>query len=371
MTDKNSDLLIIGGGVIGLSIAWNLSKLGVSVTVLDSGEAGRASPAAAGMLAPLAEAARPGPLLDLMLESLRRYPDFVEALRHDSGSELEICGPGMLRVARTDAEEATLCQAVEWQTGLGLPLYRLTGADVRCLEPAAAPDIQSAISSPSERHIEPRLLLSALSAACCRQKAQILPDKVLGVETFSGRVTAVRTATDCYRVETVIVAGGAWSQFVGAWLGEKIPITPLQGQMLAFSPSADFSLHHTLYTHGAYLVPRADGRIIAGATEEAVGFNAQTTEAGIDSLRLGAAKLVPSLANWPLQSVWAGLRPVSADGLPVLGRARGWENVHFAAGHGRNGILLAPVTGALLADFLLNDAPLPAAFDPARFGATR
>ncbi len=370
MSQRRSEILVVGGGVIGLSVAWHLGKQGRTVTVLDSGEPGQASSAAAGMLAPLAEAAAPGPFLSLALDSLGRYPAFADALREQSGQELDICGPGMLRVARTDDEEAVLCRAMDWQPALGLPLHRLTGTEVRRLEPRAAPDIRAAIFSPAERHIEPRRLLSALSLACRHHRVHILPHRTVGIETVSNRVTAVRTEADVFMAETLIVAGGAWSPTLGQWLGSDIPVAPLRGQILALGPQLPQLLQHTLYTHGAYLVPRSDGRIVAGATEEWAGYEPQTTPSGIAGLRADAARLVPSLADWPLGSAWAGLRPVSADGLPLLGRAPGWDNVHIAAGHGRNGILLAPITGAVMADFILNDVPLPAAFDPARFGET-
>ena len=295
-------------------------------------------------------------------------PDFVDALCEDSELELDICGPGMLRVARTDEEESALCRALSWQTSLGLPLHRLTGSEVRRLEPAAAENIQSAILSPAERHIEPRRLLSALQSACCRQNVRLLSNgPAIRLETAAGCATAVRTDEARYSFGTLVIAGGAWSGSLGQQLGLTLPVTPLRGQILALGPRLPSSLRHTLYTHGAYLVPRADGRIVVGATEEWAGFEAETTDAGIDGLHADAARLAPLLAEWPLHGAWAGLRPVSPDGLPLLGRAPGWENVHIATGHGRNGILLTPITGSLMASAILHNAPLPAAFDPARF----
>ena len=368
MTHEDGNILIIGGGVIGLSIAWHLSRANPSVTVLDSAEPGQASQAAAGMLAPLAEAHAPGPFLDLALDSLCRYPNFVEALRDESGLNLEICGPGMLRVARTAEEESALGQAFEWQSKLGLPLCRLTGEEVRRQEPAAAYNIRAALLSPMERHLEPCLLLTALTAACRNRGVHLFFSRVTGLETEAERVIGVRTAQGQFSCKTLVIAGGAWSEFLGCELGVNIPVKPLRGQILAFGPSNPMLLQHTLYTHGAYLVPRLDGRILAGATEESVGFEAQTTECGIAALRSGAEALIPALADQRLHSAWTGLRPLSVDGLPLLGRAPGWENVHIATGHGRNGILFAPITGALMADAILKGTPLPAAFDPARFG---
>ncbi len=368
MTYEDTDTLIIGGGVIGLSIAWHLSRENQAVTMIDSAEPGQSSRAAAGMLAPLAEARGPGPFLDLALESLRRYPDFVEALNEESGLDLEICGPGMLRVARTAEEESALGEAFEWQAKLGLPLCRLTGEEVRRLEPDTAARVRAALLSPAERHIEPRLLLAGLTSACRNRGVRFVSGSVTDMEMTSERVIAAQTNSDRFPCQTLVIAGGAWSKFWGQILGVSVPIQPLRGQILALGPCQPILLRHTLYTHGAYLVPRSDGRIVAGATEESVGFETQTTAYGMASLRANAEELIPALSNWPLQSAWTGLRPLSVDGLPLLGRVPRWGNIHIAAGHGRNGILLAPVTAALMADSILHDAKLPEAFDPARFG---
>ncbi len=365
-----TDFLILGGGMVGLSIAFHLGKQGASVTVWDAGEPGQASPAAAGMLAPLAEAAEPGPFLHLALDSLRRYPAFLSALREAGGQDLNIYGPGMLRVARTEGEEAALCRALSWQPPLGLPLHRLTGAEARRLEPGLAGDVQAAVLSPMEKHVEPRRLLAGLDAACRARGVQILSGcPATDVETSAERAHAALSGTGRHTFGTLVLAAGAWSRTLGQRLGFDVPVTPLRGQILALGPQSPAPFAHTLYTHGAYLVPRADGRVVAGATEEWAGFAVATDDAAIHGLRAEASALVPALADWPLGSAWAGLRPVSADGLPLLGRVPGWDNVHVATGHGRNGILLTPITGALMADHLLHDAPLPTAFDPARFGS--
>ena len=200
-----------------------------------------------------------------------------------------------------------------------------------------------------------------------RHDVKQISGKVTGLESEAERVDAIRTDTARFSCKTLVIAGGAWSDLLGQWLGVNIPVKPLRGQILALGPSKYPFFHHTLYTHGAYLVSRRDGQVVAGATEEAVGYDTSTTERGIAALRTDAESLVPALVDLPLHSTWAGLRPLSADGLPLLGRVGGWENVHIATGHGRNGILLAPITGALMANSILNNAPLPMAFNPTRF----
>ncbi len=363
-----SDVVVIGGGVVGLSIAYALAKEQASVTVLDAGAPGQASAAAAGMLAPLAEARREGPFVPLAVESLRLWPAFVDQLREETEIALCIAGPGMLRVARTPAEDAALCAALAWQRSFGLPLHRLNAAELHALEPALGPSICGGVLSPLERHIEPRLLLQALEQACLKRGVSIQSEvKVTDFEVGAGCIQAVRTETTRISSSAYVIAGGAWSKSLGLALGFNFPVHPLRGQMLALGSLHPLPFQHTLYANSGYLVPRADGRVIAGATEELAGFDVQTTAAGVSSIHAMANALVPALAAAPQHSVWAGLRPVSADGLPMLGAVPGWDNIHIATGHGRNGILLTPLTGRLMAAHLLQDAALPVAFSPARF----
>jgi len=362
------DVVVIGGGVVGLSIAFALAVERVSVMVLDAGAPGQASAAAAGMLAPLAEAGREGPFVPLAVESLRLWPLFVDQLREETETALRIAGPGMLRVAQAPAEEAALCAALDWQRGFGLPLHHLNAAELHALEPALGIGVCGGVLSPLERHVEPRLLLQALRFACIRRGVVIRPETtVTDFETGGSRVQAVQTEKTRISGGAYVITSGAWSEALGLALGIRFPIHPLRGQMLALGPLHPPPFKHTLYAHGGYLVPRADGRVIAGATEELVGFNPQTTDAGVGSLAVMAAALIPRLSAAPQHSSWAGLRPVSADGLPLLGRLPGWDNIHVAAGHGRNGILLTPLTGRLMAAHLLQDAALPLALNPARF----
>lgn len=361
------DVVVIGGGVVGLSIAFALAAERVSVMVLDAGALGQASAAAAGMLAPLAEARREGPFVPLAVESLRLWPLFVDQLREETKTALRIAGPGMLRVAQTSAEEAALCAALDWQRGFGLPLHHLDAAEVHALEPALDTSVCGGVLSPLERHVEPRLLLQALRSACVRRGVVISPETVTDFETGGSRVQAVQTEKTRISGGAYVITSGAWSEALGPALGVRFPIHPLRGQMLALGPLHPLPFKHTLYAQGGYLVPRTDDRVIAGATEELAGFNAQTTDAGIESLAAMAAALVPSLSTASQHSIWAGLRPVSADGLPLLGRLPGWDNIHVAAGHGRNGILLTPLTGRLMAGHLLQDAAIPLALAPARF----
>ena len=375
MTAFTSDIVVIGGGVIGLSIACELGRRGASVLVLGQRQKGQASSVAAGMLAPLAEASEPGPFLNLALDSLHRYPDFLATLREESGTDIAACGPGMLRVARTEEEESALCRALSWQPALGLPLHRLTGEEARGLEPALSPSVRAAVLSPAETHLPPHQLLAAFIQVCYRYKVSTQPwTAATGLEFSGGRISAVHTAEGRRPCRAVVLAGGAWNPFLLDWLHFSVPIFPLRGQIMTKQslrePPLQVPFRHTIYTHGAYLVPRPNGEVIAGATEEKAGYDADTTTEGHQSLHRSALALVPALASLGAGKTRVGLRPMSADGLPLLGRVPGFENAHLAGGHGRNGILLTPITAALMADAILNNAPIPTAFDPARFGDT-
>ncbi len=373
MTDKSADIVIIGGGVIGLSIACELGRQGASIVLLDQRQRGQASPVAAGMLAPLAEANEPGQFLDLALESLRLYPGFLATLREESGTDVALCGPGMLRVAFTEEEEEALCRALTWQPALGLPLHWLTGAEARVLEPALSPAIRAAILSPAETHLPPHRLLAAFTQVCYHYEIRTLPwTAATGLEVSHRRVTAVHAAESRYSCGAVVLAGGAWNPFLTDWLGFSVPVFPLRGQIMTLEsksePPLKVPFQHTLYTHGSYLVARPNGEIIAGATEEEAGYLAERTTEAMQSLHRAALSLVPSLAAFGAGQTRVGLRPMSLDGLPLLGRIPGFENAYLAGGHGRNGILLTPITGQIMADAILNGTAPPTAFDPARFG---
>jgi glycine oxidase len=364
----SADIVIIGGGVIGLSVAWHLARAGdASIVVLERGQVGGgASGAAAGMLAPLAEARAPGPFVTLGLESLHRYPAFAEALRAETELDIELVGPGMLRVAATEEEADALCAAFSWQRAAGLAVERLSGDEARQREPALSPTVRAAVLSPDERHVEPRRLVRALALACARRSVRIEENApVVELMTEGPRVTGVRTASDVWPCGHVVVAGGAWSEPMGRWLGVSLPVFPVGGQILALRGLPP-PLRHTVYGHAGYLVPKADGRIVVGATEErGAGFNVRPTAGGMARLLGMAQTLVPALADAAFDSVWSGLRPGSRDGLPILGPLPGWENAHVATGHFRNGILLAPITGEIVARGIVGLPPLPPS--PIRF----
>ena len=357
-----ADVVVVGGGVIGCATAYHLTAAGATVTVLERGEiGGEASGAAAGMLAPLSESPRPGPFVELCLASLRLFPALADALREETGIDIEYLPSGILRVAQTEHEERELHHRLEWQRPLGLPLEWVDGEALRRLEPRLAP-ARGALYSPQEHQVSAGRLTQALAQAAARRGAVIqqgvavtglLADgrQVVGVGTSAGRVSGGQ----------VVLAAGPWTAAFGRRLGVPLPVRPVRGQMLAFAdfapggrslPPYGRSLRHIVWGEAAYLVPKANGFLFVGATVEDVGFRSGTTVRGQSALRRSARSLVPSLAHSKIASSWAALRPGSPDGLPILGPVPGWDGLSVAGGHYRNGILLAPITGRLMAQLL-------------------
>ncbi len=362
------DVLVAGGGVVGLSLAWRLAQRGQQVVVLEAGTAGGASWAAAGMLAPLAEARSCNAFVRLGLDSLALYPDFLKELSDASGLAIAPAGPGMLRVAQTRHEADTLHQALTWQQTLGLPLEWLDTADALQREPALLSTLVGAVYSPREQQITPRRLLDALRAACLHAGVVIHANSCLEtIVTHGQRATGAVVSTLSLDCGQLVLAAGVWIDRAAGRLGISLPVTPLRGQALTLDTGLPLPLAHTIYGTQGYLVPRASGQIVVGATEEHAGFDAAPTPDGRNGLRAMASRLVPLTAQLPLHEHWAGLRPVTPDGLPLLGRAPHWDNVFLAGGHGRNGILLTPITAQLMTRTLLDSTPPPAALSPTRF----
>jgi glycine oxidase len=361
------EVVVVGGGIIGLSVADALVARGARVVVLERRHCGaEASGAAAGMLAPLAEAHAVGPFLPLALAGLDAHTPWLDRLRAETGLDLGPHGPGMLRVAG-DSEVNAMRAAFEWQREQGLPLVWLDPSEVRELEPCLAA-CAGAILSPREQHAQPPLIVQALARLLASRGAAIREGApARGFSVSRNRVEAVQTDDGVLECTEVVIAGGAWTPAIAAELGVEVGVEPIRGQILALAPSP-MPLRHTVYTAAGYLVPKPDGRLIVGASEDQAGFDARPTAGGIDRLLAMAMRLAPGLASAPFGSAWAGLRPATPDRLPLLGPLPGWENVTLATGHFRNGVLLAPFTGALIAEWVLERrlSPLMQSFLPQR-----
>jgi glycine oxidase len=366
-----TDCLLVGGGIIGLSLACELSRRGVTVTVVEQGEwGGQASSAAAGMLAPLKEFQTAGPLLDLGMESLRLYPQWVAELQEITEGDVQLRLDGLLTVAMNDGEAEVLQGKYRWQKAAGYDVRWLTGREVQEVEPLVTPRAIAAIHSPGEGHINNRMLLSALVTACQKQGVKLVNGCVVtNLHRQAGRVIGVETTGGTLFADQTIITSGAWAGIMLNWLGISIPVCPVRGQIAAVA-SAGIPLRTTVFGTTGYITPKCDGRIVIGATEDEAGFQKDVTLGGLASVFNGVLPYVPVLQQAPFLEAWAGLRPATADGKPLMGPVDGWEGLSIAGGHFRNGILLSPVTAKRMADYIVEGRVEPLQpFSPGRFFA--
>ena len=366
-----AEVVIAGAGIVGCAIAYELSRRGVSCLLLDGRRLGMAATnAAAGILAPLAEFRRPDTLVNFGLASLRLYPSWVQRLREEVPDiDVEFALDGVLRVAFDEEELAGLRAGLRYRGEMGLELVELDRALMREVEPRLAPDVAGGLLCPQEGQVSNQLFTLSLSRAAQRRGARVVEGcPVLGFRTRDGRVAAVRTPQGEFACDHLVLATGPWTRPLAGKLGVEVPTRPVRGQMLALGRMVT-PIRHVIWGPRGYLVPRANGLVFAGATVEEVGYRIRTTKRGLTQVRQAAFELVPQLRHAREHFSWAGLRPGSPDGLPILGPLPGWANVTVATGHFRSGILLAPITGELIAEAIVDARPPEALapFSPARF----
>jgi len=360
------DVLILGAGVIGLSLADALAHEGLRVRVLDADRVGGgASGAAAGMLAPITEVlvhrggAPDDPLLPLGLESLSRFESLSRRLRGETGIDIELERSGLWHPVSSEAERAEAAAgyarlgeragAVEW----------LSGRALAKAAPGFAETIRGAFFSPLECHLRPPLLVRA-QAASQRARGGEIEEGVAAhcVQTARGRIEGVETSAGPRRAASVVVASGPWTSAIvrdvaPAPLAE---VEPVRGQILAFEPPLP-AVREIVFARDTYCVPKRDGSWVIGATEERVGFDRRVTAEGVALLLERARALFPAIEEATFVRAWAGLRPVSTSGWPQVGAVPGVDGLYVAAGHARNGVLLAPITAERLRDVLLGKRP--------------
>lgn len=360
---SKTDILVIGGGTMGLATAIELARHGAKVTVLSQNFAQAALHAAAGMLAPQAENLAGGPMLELCLRSRSLYPAWIDQLETQTGLECGYWACGILAPVYSEARvpDASL---VDQTAG---PRQWLDRAALQQRQPGLNPQIPGGWWFPADAQVDNRALAQVLQTAAHQLGVAIHePVTVQGWQLQGQRVATVKTNAGEWQAETYILATGAWS---GSLL--PIPVIPRKGQMLALQaperPEAVQPLRQVIFGDGIYLVPRCNGRLVIGATNEQVGFTPDNTPAGLRSLLAGAMDLYPPLGDWPIQETWWGFRPTTPDELPILGWGP-YSNLVLATGHHRNGILLAPLTAQLITDLVIQNRsdPLLASFDWSR-----
>jgi glycine oxidase len=427
MNARAADVAIVGGGVIGLAVAWRARLRGLSVVVLERGAVGGecASGVAAGMLAPVSEvefgeAGRRA--LELGLRSARMWPGFAAELEDASGVEVGLRQTGTLLVARDADEARELDRQLALRESLGLRATRLRPTAARELEPALAPTVRLALEAPEDHSVDPRLVLAALLRACelsgvlVREHACVARVEVGGrsadavsrpgpsggasggggsgasggstardrtngslARPGSGGVVTGVALADGERVPAgrVVLAAGAWTAGIAGLPDDaRVPVRPVKGQILRLrDPAGPGLLERVVRFEGGYLVPRGDGRYVLGATVEERGFEAQPTAGGVYELLRDARELVPGVLELQVEELSVGFRPSTPDNAPALG-CGAVDGLVWATGHHRNGILLAPLTAELLASVLTRASPgdaehraLLSACDPSRFGS--
>ena len=361
------DVIVVGGGAIGLSVARCLA-LDQSVLLIERGALGRESSwAAAGMLCPHSEADEDTPLLKLSLSSLSMYRTFAAELLDETGIDIEYVDHGVLVLASTEDELAAVRDRCDWQKCAGLDVSWLSPEETRACEPGLTLEIHGAMFCPGDHQIRPRRLIEALEKSCSIRGVDVINgtavDEVLHAEA---EVHGVRAGSQSFAAPTVIVAAGAWASQIRG-LDPLVELRPRKGQILALQmPGPTF--HHVVRWGRLYFVPRQDGELVIGATNEDSGFDQSLTAAGLGGLLQDAARMSSEVGSYPLLETWTGLRPVTLDGLPALGAGR-VQGLLYALGHYRNGILLAPITAQVIGALARAEAPPVGIenFSPLRF----
>jgi glycine oxidase len=379
---QQATVVIVGAGIIGLSLAFELARRGEEVVVLERSRPGAgASSVAAGMLAPAAEAEHEDPdLLHLAQESLRRYPEFVRAIEERSGRSCELRHEGTLLVALNRDDEDELERLAAFQRRLGLACAPLTAEQARAREPQLSPRVTAALHAPHDHQVDPAAMVAALEAAVRALGGTVVTGfEVTGFETQGGRLAAVVGCRQAggeagshateeptgVRCRVAVLAAGAWSSFGIAWPAEPFTVRPVKGQLVHLQGPE--LLQHVVRTPHVYLVPRRGGRLVIGATMEEMGFDATPTAGAVMDLLWQARLVVPAIYDLGLAEVKVGFRPATRDHRPLIGPA-GVPGLYLATGHFRHGVLLAPATAMLLAEAITTGAlpPLIAPFSPAR-----
>lgn len=350
---KQTDAIIVGGGVIGNAIAYYMSVRGMKVILLERDRVGsHASAAAAGMLAAQAEITETGPLFDLARASRALFPQLSTDLRSLTGMDIGLQRKGLFRVAVTDEDMTDIKRTLAIQKTAGEQAEWLSREQVRQKEPRISSEIRGAMRIEEDSQVDAPELCAAFAQAAVALGAQIKEfTEVKSFLQYKGRMTGVITSDGDFHSEHIIIASGVWSGSLLAQVGVTCPIYPVKGECFSVLSHIPL-LQSTIVSHGCYLVPKKGGRIVVGATANAHSYDRKVSLGGISKLLDAAKRLLPDIVDAEWQRAWSGLRPQTLDGLPYLGEHPQWKGLYVATGHYRNGILLSPMTGKLVADWV-------------------
>lgn len=348
-----SDILVVGGGIIGLLTARELARAGAAVTLIEMGETGRESSwAGGGVLAPLYPWRAPEAVDALVRLSQALYPDLIAELVAATGIDPEYTVSGMLILDPEDLD-----RALDWGQRHAQRLEVLDAAHTAALEPELGVHPERALYLPEVAQIRPPALTKAIRRAIERKIAIREREEVCELLVAGDRVCGVRTPRAQISAEQVVICAGAWTAKLLEQLGNPPEIRPVRGQMLLFHAKPN-QIHRIALDQGRYVIPRRDGRVLVGSTLEHAGFDKQTTAEAKESLYQDAVRLFPVLRRAPIEDHWSGLRPGSPSGIPYIGAYPGISGLYFNAGHFRNGLTLGPASAQLMADLVLGRTPL-------------
>ncbi|KMK76661.1 glycine oxidase ThiO [Alkalihalobacillus pseudalcaliphilus] len=364
-------VIVIGGGVIGLSIAYQLQRNDFQVTLLEKGRCGgQASGAAAGMLAPFSEIGEDqDDFFRLCVTSLGLFKEWQSNIKEDSNIDFEFSESGSLHVVFHEADVLALKGRLSWQKKWATSARMLSGEEARELEPALSKEVLAAMYYPEESHVYAPAYVKSLEEACRKVGVKIIEDTgqiYIHTEKNSTYVSAQNGGT--WQADEYVCAQGAWGKELEETLGVSLPIFPIRGQICAYQGYAE-SVNHIVYSSQGYLVPKENGTLINGASEDIAGFQTTVTEKGIERLTNWNHKLFPFLKEIDPFHTWAGLRPATLDGYPLIGKLKEHPHITVALGHYRNGILLSPVTAHIVTSILKNEKTITPIdlFNPERF----
>jgi glycine oxidase len=366
------DVVIVGAGIIGCAVAYELARRGASIRLIDTRPiGGGATQASAGVLAPYIEAHEGTPLLDLAVRSLNLYDEFVAAASEESGRAIEYCRTGTLDVAFDQKDLRALNEIAAFLDRRHVRAHLLDAAAARSEEPHIGPGALGALLVEAHGFVAASELTRALATAAARRGAQLLESgRVHHIAARENEAT-VHTSTSALTCKAVVLAAGSWTSEIDiAGVSVAPPVRPVRGQLLSLS-WAGARLRRVTWSSRCYLVPWTDGTALVGATVEEAGFDERATVAGVRGLLEAASGVTPHVMSAGFNGARVGLRPATVDGLPIVGRSSVVPNLVYATGHYRNGVLLAPLTAHVVSDMLLENRvdPMLAPLTPARFGA--
>ncbi len=354
---REQPVAIVGGGIIGLSIGWQLLRRGQEVTIFERGSTGReASWIAGGLLAPHTEVGfEDEAFLRAGLKGLEQYRRFLDELSDDTGDRIPIDPRRTLMVAFDRDDTERIRRLYEFRLQLGLPVEWLQGSEAREREPLLSPKVTAAMSLPDGGQVNNRRLVDALKRAFTKRGGSLREHTpVTSITIRNDRAVGVTTSESEIASRHVVLAAGCWSaQIDGVPAALRPPVRPVKGQMISLRQSDDVAFGHVVRSTDIYVVPKDDGRLLVGATQEEKGFDKTPTAGEVMRMLERAWEAVPSIYDLPIDSVDVGLRPGSRDHLPIIG-ATPISDLYYATGHFRHGILLAPLTAYAMSDLIVD-----------------